>query len=182
MHTTKSKKTTRVRLSLRQVLQKRGACGAALQWVGNKSLSRAWRECRRPSWLTWYLYNIVGLTRTQIGQLICRALLPRIRRMKPAYLRKKVLRVAQEIGTWEVEKKPPFSSFDRDISQLSEKSRLSSKQRTIWLAWTVEYIYNCCSASPVYLTEALGSSRAACDLIRRQFKSIPRPRRTTKGS
>lgn len=32
-----------------------GACSEALEWIGQRSLARAWRECRRVDWMIWLL-------------------------------------------------------------------------------------------------------------------------------
>ncbi len=42
-----------------------GACGAAVTWVGRRSLKRAWEECERGDWMLWYLCRTDALTKEQ---------------------------------------------------------------------------------------------------------------------
>lgn len=38
-----------------EYLEKLGACQEARDWVGNRTLQRAWEECDRLDWLHWLL-------------------------------------------------------------------------------------------------------------------------------
>ena len=34
------------------------ACYAARQWVGKRSIAKAWRECENMHWMTWLVFHI----------------------------------------------------------------------------------------------------------------------------
>lgn len=34
------------------------ACAPALQWIGNRTIEQAWRECERSEWMCWLLERI----------------------------------------------------------------------------------------------------------------------------
>ena len=56
--------------SFREKLIELDACADALDWVGRKSLPRAWADCENPGWLFW-LAGRVGLPRQQIALAAC---------------------------------------------------------------------------------------------------------------
>ena len=36
-------------------LQQLGACTDAIDWIGDRTIEQAWRECRRSDWMLWLL-------------------------------------------------------------------------------------------------------------------------------
>lgn len=40
-------------MKMQAILDRLGACAAAREWVGARTLSEAWAECERPDWLLW---------------------------------------------------------------------------------------------------------------------------------
>jgi len=42
------------------LLRELGACGDAVQWVGNRDLPTAWRECQRADWMLWLCSRMEG--------------------------------------------------------------------------------------------------------------------------
>ena len=51
------------------LLVKHGACQEIIEWVGDRSMARAWKECPRSDWMLW-LSRILGLlTERQLREL-----------------------------------------------------------------------------------------------------------------
>ena len=48
---------------LKNRLEKLNACSEARDWVGNKSLKKAWKKCKRGDWMFWYYFKEVGFTK-----------------------------------------------------------------------------------------------------------------------
>lgn len=42
-------------MGIRAALERIGACGESLAWVGDRDLDRAWDECPDPTWMLWLL-------------------------------------------------------------------------------------------------------------------------------
>ncbi len=42
-------------MSFRDQLEKLYACSESLEWVGNKSFEEAWKTCKNPQWMLWFL-------------------------------------------------------------------------------------------------------------------------------
>lgn len=40
---------------MQKLLNRLGACAAAREWVGDRTLEQAWAECERPDWMLWLL-------------------------------------------------------------------------------------------------------------------------------
>ena len=47
-------------MKFKKQLIKLGACQAAVNWVGNKSLEVAWATCMQGSWMCWLHYKLGG--------------------------------------------------------------------------------------------------------------------------
>ena len=45
-------------MSAASQLRAMGACPAALRWLGDRTIERAWRECHRADWMLWLLERI----------------------------------------------------------------------------------------------------------------------------
>ena len=45
---------------LRQFLQAKSACAAAMDWLDDRDSSQMWAECRRPDWLLWWAGQAVS--------------------------------------------------------------------------------------------------------------------------
>lgn len=61
-------------------LKNLNACGASLEWVGKRSIARAYRECERGDWMMW-LATKVGVDRKLVVHAACacvRLSLPRV--------------------------------------------------------------------------------------------------------
>ena len=55
-------------MTLRDKLRILGACGEALDWIGEKDISTAWIECPHPRWRHWILARITShLSRSVIA-------------------------------------------------------------------------------------------------------------------
>ena len=48
---------------LKNRLEELNACSEAIEWVGDKSLKKAWRRCKRGDWMHWYYFKEVGFTK-----------------------------------------------------------------------------------------------------------------------
>jgi len=48
---------------LNKRLEKLNACSEAMGWVGDKSLKKAWKNCKRGDWMLWYYFREVGFTK-----------------------------------------------------------------------------------------------------------------------
>jgi len=44
-------------------LEELNACSEAREWVGDKSLKKAWERCERGDWMLWYYFKEVGFTK-----------------------------------------------------------------------------------------------------------------------
>lgn len=44
------------------------ACKSSLEWVGNRTLARAWEECERGDWMLWMMLK-AGMTINERGEL-----------------------------------------------------------------------------------------------------------------
>ena len=44
-------------------LKELNACSEAREWVGDKSLKKAWERCKRGDWMFWYYFKEVGFTK-----------------------------------------------------------------------------------------------------------------------
>jgi len=44
-------------------LEELNACYEAREWVGDKSLKKAWKKCKRGDWMLWYYFKEVGFTK-----------------------------------------------------------------------------------------------------------------------
>jgi hypothetical protein len=44
---------------LRQFLESRDACEAAMNWLGDRDSAKMWAECERPDWLIWWAGHTV---------------------------------------------------------------------------------------------------------------------------
>jgi hypothetical protein len=45
---------------LRESLRRLGACAEAIDWVGERDLDTAWRECTRVDWMLWLAMRKAG--------------------------------------------------------------------------------------------------------------------------
>ena len=45
---------------LKTLLEKLDACVGARQWVGDRSLSAAWKDCQRADWMLWLVGRMAG--------------------------------------------------------------------------------------------------------------------------
>ena len=61
--------------SMRDMLSRIGACKEAVEWVGERDLATAWRECDRADWMLWLLAKRAGNphwpTRQQVVLAAC---------------------------------------------------------------------------------------------------------------
>jgi len=46
--------------TLRDKLQRLGACREAIDWVGERDLETAWRECNRADWMAWLCLKMLN--------------------------------------------------------------------------------------------------------------------------
>ena len=44
-------------------LEELNACSEAREWVGDKSLKKAWEKCERGDWMLWYYFKEAGFTK-----------------------------------------------------------------------------------------------------------------------
>ena len=44
-------------------LEELNACPEAREWVGDKSLKKAWEKCKRGDWMLWYYFKEAGFTK-----------------------------------------------------------------------------------------------------------------------
>ena len=44
-------------------LEELNACPEAREWVGDKSLKKAWKKCERGDWMLWYYFKELGFTK-----------------------------------------------------------------------------------------------------------------------
>lgn len=39
----------------KKAMRRLGACQESIEWVGRRSIQRAWDECQKPEWMVWFL-------------------------------------------------------------------------------------------------------------------------------
>ncbi len=42
-------------------LEKNGACKESIKWVGKKAFERAWKECKHPGWMLYFMHEYCAL-------------------------------------------------------------------------------------------------------------------------
>lgn len=52
-------------MTLREKLLKMEACSEAIEWVGDRDLATAWRECVEGAWM-WWLLQKIGVVETSL--------------------------------------------------------------------------------------------------------------------
>lgn len=70
-------KTKRKPTKLQRYLRKKCACAEARQWVGRKTLKKAWDTCERSDWMAWLVKTLgvaycgchLGRDKCRLGQL-----------------------------------------------------------------------------------------------------------------
>ena len=62
-------------MKAKDVLQKLGACEDAIEWVGDRTPTQTWRDCKRGDWMMWILAKHVDqkgwATRDELTLLAC---------------------------------------------------------------------------------------------------------------
>ena len=73
------------------------ACSEPVEWVGERTLPEAWRDCERADWMLWYLWKI-NYDRKQIVLAACACARTVLKYVPPSELRP--LRAIESAEAW----------------------------------------------------------------------------------